>query len=142
MAYFTINQYLPRRPLVKGYLCHISAYIKIESHTQPPGEESISKLWIIGAVAGPIVAIILIVWLVLCMYIKCCRSPPPQKLEEGGEPQLTSIKNTETQVSKTLCRKALYCKYRTSSKDKWVKMTLGLNRFAKFDKNLEKHQTK
>ena len=77
---------------------HISAYIKVVTPAPSTDGDSLSKLWIIGAVAGPVLAIILIVWLALCIYLKCCRTKAPEKQEEDGEPQLTSIKNTETQV--------------------------------------------
>ena len=80
----------------------ISAYIKVVTLAPSTDENSIGKLWIIGAVAGPVLAIILIVWLVLCIYLKCCRTTNTEKQEEEGEPRLTSIKNTETQVRHTL----------------------------------------
>ena len=67
-------------------------------------DDALGKLWIIGAVAGPVLAIILIVWLVLCIYLKCCRTIP-EKHDEEGEPKLTSIKNTETQVGHTFWKK-------------------------------------
>ena len=57
--------------------CDILAYLKSEAPPVEPSEES--KLWIIAAVAGPILLILVIVWIVLCRLLfssaEMCKKP-------------------------------------------------------------------
>ena len=82
--------------------CDILAYLKSEAPLVEPSEES--KLWIIAAVAGPILLILVIIWIVLCIYIKCFRTTK-EPLEENS-PQLTNLTRTTTKK----VRPRVHCK--------------------------------
>ncbi|XP_050410928.1 mucin-2 isoform X2 [Patella vulgata] len=56
------------------------------------------KLWIIGAVLGPI-AFIFLIWIVLCCVFRCCKKPAHEenKQQNFSEPHLVMVKRADGQ---------------------------------------------
>ncbi|XP_053384129.1 mucin-3A-like isoform X2 [Mercenaria mercenaria] len=62
------------------------AYIQTDKPDEPVKDDS--QLWLYGIIAGSIAGVVVVIWIIVCIYCKCCRQ---KNSEEDAEPELTSI---------------------------------------------------
>lgn len=86
---------------INTYVVYFTAYISQEQAK----DDTPSSLWIIGAVVGSVVFVVIVVWAVVCIiYCKYKRSPAAKALDQEGEPPLLRMSSPagEGEVSITI----------------------------------------
>lgn len=57
--------------------------------TQSTTSDEPSSLWIVGAVVGPVVFVVIVIWIVVCIiYFKKNRAPNTKTLDSESDPPL------------------------------------------------------
>ncbi|KAK6190993.1 hypothetical protein SNE40_002744 [Patella caerulea] len=79
-----------------GYVVSLNAKPYNAPVVSPVTEDK--KLWIIGAVLGPI-AFIFLIWIILCCVFRCCKKPAHEenKQQNFSEPHLVMVKRADGQ---------------------------------------------